>query len=321
MLSAIITIVGLLVLEVVQSVDNAIVNAHMLKSMSPRARKWFLLWGILTAVFIVRGVLPLLIVWLTAPGITLWQAVMATFGSDPLAHEAMERSSYILLIGGGMFLLLLYFHWLFLEKKDPYFFIDRLVKKQHGVWFFAISALLLVGLLWAVHDRPAAMIAAAVGNAVFFILYGFRQTAEAQEHELERTGSDLSKLLFLEVLDMSFSIDGIFGAFAFTTNVGLILIGNGIGAIVVRELTIRGIDKVNKYRWLKNGAMTSIGFLGAFMIAESLGVHMPEWLPTVMTLAIVGASFWSSHRHLKKAEAEHKHDDDGTPKGPHDTIY
>ncbi len=297
--TTIITIVGLLVLEVVQSIDNAIVNAHMLRTMSARARKWFLLWGILTAVFLVRGFLPLIIVWLTAPGITLWQATKATFGSDPLASAAMAQNAYILLIGGGMFLLLLYFHWLFLEKKDPYFFIDRLVKKQHGVWFFAIAALLLVGLLWVVRDRPLAMLSAAIGNAVFFILYGFRQTAEQQEHEIEKTGSDLSKLLFLEVLDLSFSIDGIFGAFAFTTNIGLILIGNGVGALVVRHLTIKGIDKVEQYRWLKNGAMTSIGFLGIFMIVESLGVHLPEWLPTVATLVIVGSAFWSSHRHLK----------------------
>jgi len=307
MLSVVITIVGLLVLEIVQSVDNAIVNAHMLSTMSERARKWFLLWGILTAVFLVRGILPLLIVWLTAPGITLWQAVLATFGSDPIAHKAMEDNSFILLVGGGMFLLLLYFHWLFLEKKDPYFFIDRLVKQRHGVWFFAIAGLLLVSIMWAVRDQPLAMIAAATGNAVFFILYGFRQTAEQQEKQIEKGSSDIAKLLFLEVLDLSFSIDGIFGAFAFTTNVGLILIGNGIGAIVVRELTIRGIDKVGSYRWLKNGAMTSIGFLGAFMIVESLGVHTPDWLPTAATLTIVGMAFWSSHRynsaHTKRSHA------------------
>ena len=299
MLSTLITIVGLLVLEIVQSVDNAIVNAHMLKTMSERARKWFLLWGILTAVFLVRGLLPLLIVWITAPGITLWQAVLATFGSDPLAHEAMEKSSFILLIGGGMFLMLLYFHWLFLEKKDPYFFIDRLVKQQHGAWFFGLAGVMLVGIMWVVREQPLAMIAAATGNAVFFILYGFRQMAEQQEHEIQKGASDISKLLFLEVLDLSFSIHGIFGAFAFTTNVGLILIGNGVGAIVVRQLTIKGIDKVEQYRWLKNGAMTSIGFLGGFMVAEALGYHLPEWLPTAATLSIVGMAFWSSHRHLK----------------------
>lgn len=304
MLAAIITVVGLVVLEIVQSVDNAIVNAHMLKSMGERARRWFLLWGIFTAVFVVRGLLPLVIVWLTSPGVSLWGAVLATVGSDPAAAAAMESSAYILLIGGGMFLLLLYFHWLFLEKKDPYFVPDRLIKPQHGVWFFAVAAMLLVGVLAAERMRPLAMIAAATGNAVFFILYGFRQTAEQAEHAARSPGhSDLSKLLFLEVLDLSFSIDGIFSAFAFTTNVLLILIGNGIGALVVRDLTIRGVDRVGRYRWLKNGAMTSIGFLGAFMLAEAMGLHLPQWVPTAATLTIVGMAFWSSHRELKRAAA------------------
>jgi hypothetical protein len=298
--SSIVTIIGLLVLEVVQSVDNAIVNAHVLKTMSVRARKWFLVWGLFFAVFVARGVLPLLIVWLATPGISFWQAALSTFGSDPAAHEAIERSSAILLVGGGMFLLLLYFHWLFLEKKEPYFFPDKIVREEHGVWFFAIAALLLVWLLYAMRTNPYAMIAAAAGNAMFFILYGFRQVAEQAESRIEKMGSDLSKLFFLEILDLSFSIDGIFGAFAFTTNVGLILIGNGIGALVVRELTIKGVDKVGQYRWLKNGAMTSIGFLGAFMVTEALGMHLPAWLPTATTLAIVGTSFWSSHKHLKE---------------------
>lgn len=300
MVSAFITIIGLLVLEVVQSVDNAIVNAHMLKTMSERARRWFLLWGILTAVFLVRGILPLIIVMLTTPGLGLFEAVRSTFGSDPAASKAIADSAYILLVGGGMFLLLLYFHWLFLEKKEPYFVPDRLIKPHHGIWFFAVAALLLVSVLWLTRDRPLAMLSAATGNAVFFILYGFRQMAEQAEHQIENAKSDLSKLLFLEVLDLSFSIDGIFGAFAFTSNVGLILIGNGVGALVVRQLTIKGIDRVGQYRWLKNGAMTSIGFLGAFMVLESLGVHMPEWLPTVATVGIVGLAFWASHKDLKK---------------------
>jgi hypothetical protein len=212
----------------------------------------------------------------------------------------MDSSAYILLLGGGMFLALLYFHWLFLEKKEPYFVPDKLIKPHHGIWFFAVAAVMLVFVLYIARDRPLAMLAAATGNAVFFILYGFREMAEREEHELEKPGhSDLSKLLFLEILDMSFSIDGVLGAFAFTTNVLLIFIGNGIGAFVVREFTLRGIDRVGKYRWLKNGAMTSIGFLGLFMILKSFGVHLPEWLPTLTTIGIVGVAFRASHHHLK----------------------
>lgn len=299
MATVFLVILGLVVFEVVNSVDNAIVNAHMLRTMSAKARRWFLLWGILTAVILVRGLLPLLIVWFTTPGITLLRALQATFGNDPVAKTAMDASAYILLVAGGMFLLLLYLHWLFLEKKEPFFTPDKLVKPQYGMWFFALAALLLVTVLWFARETPLAMLGAAIGNAVFFIIYGFREQAERQEHAVQSARSDVSKLLFLEVLDTSFSIDGVIGAFAFTTNVLLIFIGNGIGALVVRDLTIRGIEKVSSYRWLKNGAMTSIGLLGTFMILKSFGVHIPEWIPTVVTVGIVGISFWASHTYLK----------------------
>ena len=300
MTTALFVILGLIVFEIVNSVDNAIVNAHMLKTMSVKARRWFLLWGILTAVVLVRGLLPLLIVWITTPDIGFVRAIHATFGNDPVAKTAMDASAYILLVAGGMFLLLLYLHWLFLERKEPFFVPDKLIKPQYGMWFFALAALLLVTVLWFARETPLAMLGAAIGNAVFFIIYGFREQAERQEHVVQSVGSDISKLLFLEVLDTSFSIDGVIGAFAFTTNVLLIFIGNGIGALVVRDLTIRGIEKVSQYRWLKNGAMTSIGFLGVFMIAKSFGAHIPEWLPTVVTVGIVGITFWASHAYLKK---------------------
>ena len=88
--------------------------------------------------------------------------------------------------------------------------------------------------------------------------------------------SDLSKFLYLEVLDTTFSFDGVIGAFAFTINLFLILIGIGVGALVVRELTIKGIDTIAKYKYLKNGALTSIGFLGLFMIIEGFNVELPS---------------------------------------------
>jgi len=272
-----------------------------LRTMSERWRKLFLLWGIVTAVFLVRGVLPFLIVWLTTPNLSVLESLHAMLGYDTRARDAMNAQAYLLLLSGGIFLLLLYLHWLFLEKKDPYFVPDKLIKPRHGIWFFSITAVLLVTVLWLARDRPLAMFAAAVGNAVFFLLYGFREMAEQEEHDMaQHRHQDLARFLFLEVLDLSFSIDSIFGAFAFTTNVLLILVGNGIGALVVRELTIRGVDQVAKYRWLKNGAMTSIGFFGIFMILESFGIDIPDWLPTVVTIGAVGLTFWASHRDLKR---------------------
>lgn len=302
-LGTIITILGLLVLEVVQSVDNAIVNAHVLKTMGEKARRWFLLWGILTAVVLVRGLLPLLIVWVTTDGITFMQALRATFTSDPIASQAMADSAHVLLSGGGLFLLLLYFNWLFLEPKDPFFWMDKWFTIRHGGWFYAITALLTFGLVVAAPDKNM-ILGLLAGSTMFFVLDGFKRYAEQYEHNIGSGTSDVAKLAYLEVLDLSFSIDGVFGAFAFTTNVALILIGNGIGAIVVRELTIRGVDKVGRYRWLKNGAMTSIGVLGLIMIAGAFGAHPPEWLPTLVTFAIIGRAWWRSNEEIKHQARE-----------------
>ncbi len=304
MFTTIIIILGLIVFEVVSSVDNAIVNAHVLKTMSAKWRKMFLFWGIIFAVFLIRGLVPLLVVWMSVPEIGLMGTFHAAFSGSSDFSQLIEERKGIILLGAGVFMALLYLHWLFLEKKDPYFVPDKLIKPQHGVWFFAAAAIILVSLLYLARSSWHLMLSAAVGNAVFFILYGFREQAAKQEEMLQGGNNNLSnfsKLMYLEVLDASFSFDGVFGAFAFTTSIPLILIGNGIGALVVRQLTIAGIEKVSQYKWLKNGAMTSIGLLGLVMILKSFGVHIPEYLPTVVTIGLVGLTFWASHKLLKNA--------------------
>ncbi len=302
MITTLVIILGLIVFEMVNSVDNAIVNAYVLKTMSEKWRKIFLFWGILTAVFIMRGLLPLLVVWLSVPEIGFLGALKAMVESKPGVAELMEMRKGIILIGAGVFLLLLYLHWLFLEEKNPLFVVDKFIKPHYGVWFFACAAIILVALLYLARTSPYLMLSAACGNAIFFIMYGLREQAEKQKKRIIGAAShisDFSRLMYLEVLDASFSFDGIMGAFAFTTSVPLILIGNGIGALVVRDLTIRGIEKVAKYRFLKNGAMTSIGLLGIFIISESFGVKIPKVLPTLITILLVGIAFWESHRFLK----------------------
>ncbi len=303
MFSIFIIILGLVVFEIVSSVDNAIVNAHVLKTMSIKWRKIFLFWGIITAVFIIRGLLPFVVVWLSVPEIGFTGALQSVIKSSPDVAQLLDERKGIIMIGAGVFLLLIYLHWLFLEKKDPYFVPDKLIKPQHGVWFFAFTAIILVTLLYLARNSWYLMLAAAIGNAVFFIMYGFREQAAKQEEMLQSQTtnlSDFSKLMYLEVLDASFSFDGVMGAFAFTTSIPLIFIGNGIGALVVRQLTIMGIEKITKYKWLKNGAMTSIGILGLFMILKSFGIHIPEYLPTITTIGFVGLTFWRSHQFLKK---------------------
>ena len=262
--------------------------------MKPPGRRWFLTWGILLAVFGVRGVLPWLIVWVMAPGLGPWQAFTATLTGDPAALQAIRQSAPILLLGGGVFFFFLFCHWLFLEPKkfglpgEPFF-------ARQGAWFYAVVSVALTALVWfAIPMNPMLAFGAVVGSTAYFITHGFKRHAEAQEDRLLRGDqnlSDVAKIVYLEVIDATFSIDGVVGAFAFTLSVPLILIGNGIGAVVVRQLTIYNIDKIKKYAYLKNGAMYSVLVLGFVMLGHGFGIHIPEWLAPLATILIVGYFF------------------------------
>ena len=154
-------------------------------------------------------------------------------------------------------------------------------------------------IVWfALEANPMMAFGAVVGSTAFFITHGFKQNAEQREKDLKKKGSmgDVSKILYLEVIDTTFSIDGVLGAFAFTLSIPLILIGNGLGAIVVRNLTIRGVDKIKKYAYLKNGAMYSIYCLGIIMLLDSFGYEIPSYVSPVVTFAIVGYFFWKSKK-------------------------
>jgi hypothetical protein len=302
LLSIVLIISGLCLFETITSIDNAIINAEVLSTMSERAKRWFLLWGLIIAVFAVRGLLPWLIVWLSSPALGPVGAFLATFSSDPAVIAAIEQSAPILLMGGGTFLIFLFFHWLFLEDKNYGLRGERFFS-QKGVWFFAVVSIILTMLVWiALGYNTMVAFGAVVGSTAFFIVHGFRQNAElAEQKMLHGDMSDVSKIFYLEVIDATFSIDGVIGAFAFTMAVPLILIGNGLGAFVVRELTVRNVENIKKYLYLKNGAMYSIFFLGIIMIMDSFGVHIPFWVSPAITFGIVGFFYVKSVRAIPKA--------------------
>ena len=303
LLSIILIILGLGLFEIIISVDNAIINAEVLGTMSKKARRWFLVWGIIIAVFLVRGLLPWLIIWMSNPSLGAIGALTASFSSNPRVAEVIEESAPVLLAGGGTFLVFLFFHWLFLEPKHYGLIGEKFIERQ-GVWFFAVVSVLLALVVYqAIKINPLMAFGAVVGSTAFFITHGFKENAEKAEREMlegSSNMSDLSKIFYLEVIDATFSIDGILGAFAFTFSIPLILIGNGIGALVVRQLTVSNIENVKKYRYLKNGAMYSIFALGIVMLADSFGMHVPEWLAPLITFAIIGYFFWKSYKELKK---------------------
>jgi len=288
-LSIVLVIAGLCLFETITSIDNAIINAEVLSTMSERARRWFLVWGLLLAVFVIRGLLPWLIVWMSSPSLGPVGAFTATFSSDPLVIAAIEQSAPILLIGGGIFLIFLFFHWLFLEKKNFGLRGERYIESK-SVWFFAVVSILLAVIVWfALNRNPMMAFGAVVGSTAFFVVHGFRQNAEEAERKmLSGDMSDISKIFYLEVIDATFSIDGVLGAFAFTMAVPLILIGSGVGAIVVREMTVRNVETIKRYRFLKNGAMYSIFCLGCIMVLDSFGFHIPNWASPLITFGVVG---------------------------------
>lgn len=293
--SMILTIAGLCLFETISSIDNAIINAEVLSTMKEKARRWFLTWGMFFAVFLVRGLLPLLIVWLAIPSLGIAGAFTATFSSDPAVVAAIEHSAPMLLMGGGVFLVLLFLHWLFMEEKNYAFTGERFIH-ENGVWFFALASVFLAVVVWfALRADSLVAFAAVVGSTAFFITHGFKQNAEVAEKNLSKMHlSDLSKIMYLEALDATFSIDGVLGAFAFTLAVPLILLGNGLGAIVVRQITIGNIHRIKKYAYLKNGAMYSILVLGAVMLAESFGAPIEPWVAPIVTFLIVGYFFFKS---------------------------
>jgi hypothetical protein len=298
--SMVLTVIGLSLFETISSIDNAIINAEVLSTMGQKARKWFLFWGLLFAVFLLRGLLPWGIVWATTPTLGPIESLTATFSNDPAIVEKVERSAPILLIGGGVFLILLFFHWLFLEEKH-YGLPGERHLFQYGFWFYAIASIFLAVIVWfAINKDPMMAFSAVLGSTAFFITHGFKQNAEQAEASLVKGSglSDISKILYLEVIDATFSIDGVLGAFAFTLSVPLILVGNGLGAMVVRQITVGNIDRIKKYIYLKNGAMYSILVLGLVMLLDSFGLHIPQWVSPVATFSMVGFFYWKSRLHI-----------------------
>ena len=299
---------GLAVFEIISSIDNAVVNASILNTMrSRRARMAFFFFGGFVAVFLVRGLLPFVIFYAAnaGAGMQIEGAWAAVWGASPAVRSSVEATAPILLMGGGEFLVLLFARWLFLEEEKHFgFIIEKKFLEIGQVWFSAIVSLTLVGGLWLIktHMEPVfgmnVAFAFVLGSTVFFIVDSFKINAERAEERMLAAGgkstSDWSKVIFLTIIDATFSIDGVVGAFAFTMQVPMILLGNGVGALVVMYLTIHNVERIQSYKLLENGAMYSIGCLGMLMMLKAFGLSVPEWVSPVVTFSFLGYFLWRS---------------------------
>ncbi len=285
----------LTILEVSLSFDNAVVNAKVLKDMDAVWRRRFLTWGILIAVVGMRIIFPLIIVGIVS-GVSPWQALFIAINEPQRYASSMEAAHVSVMAFGGAFLMMVGLKFFFDSDKDNWLpLIEKpLAKLERFSWAAeSVTALLvlLVGFLMLHGDeRQAFLLSAFSGLVVFSLIHKLNDVME--ERERIRSANMMAKsgaamFLYLELLDSSFSFDGVVGAFAITTDLFVIAIGLGIGAMFVRSLTILLVEKetLTQYRYLEHGAFYAIVALASIMFIKTFA-HVSE-----MFTGLIGAGF------------------------------
>lgn len=296
----------LAILEISLSFDNAIVNANKLQEMTPLWQRRFLTWGILIAVFGMRIVFPLLIVVIAAKIGPI--AAIKLAATDPATYADLIADAHLPIAAfGGAFLMLVALSFFFDQSKE----VDWISKLERGLRAFGsvrgmeigfvLTVILVFVWLLPVRDEKLFMFSALWGIVTFLAV-------DALGHVLDRWGGNRQRdatkdaaqvgvggFLYLEVLDASFSFDGVIGAFALTQNLFLIAIGLGIGAMYVRSMTIMLVEKqtLTQFRYLEHGAFWSILILSVIMFAQTMW-HLPEVVTGLLGASFIGMALLSS---------------------------
>ena len=293
----------LAILEISLSFDNAVVNAAVLREMTPEWRHRFITWGIAIAVFGMRIVFPLVIVAVVAH-INPWAALkMAALAPDE--YSRLLTSAHVPVSAfGGAFLAMVGLKHFINREKDVHWFavIERPLTKLGRIEAVALGLCLL--LLYAVstqlpHEEQVEFLVSGIFGLVTYIAVdGIAAVLDAESNvtgEVARSG--LAAFLYLEVLDASFSFDGVIGAFALSNNLFVIAIGLGIGAMFVRSLTIMLVDKgtLASYRYLEHGAFYAIIALGVIMFLKTF-MEVPEVVTGLIGAGFIVAAFADSVR-------------------------
>ncbi len=299
------SILGLL--EVSLSFDNAIVNAVVLRDMTPEWRHRFLTWGMLIAVFGMRLVFPLAIVTTVSHISPLEALKMAAFAPDDYAATMLKAHLEVSAFGGTFLMLvaLKFFydqnkreHW-FTWLEKPAVFLGRINAIEVGI---TLSLLIFVARKVSADHTLSYLYAGLTGILVFLAVDGvgaWLEDAGGPTKNAQRASAGL--FLYLEVLDASFSFDGVVGAFAITHNLFIIMIGLSIGAFFVRSLTVMFVEQqtLARFLYLEHGAFYAIGALAAIMLFDPL-LHMPEWFTGLIGAGIIIlAVIWSVRRNPK----------------------
>ena len=314
----------LAVMEVSLSFDNAVVNASVLRNWDHFWKMIFLTVGILIAVFGMRLIFPVVIVAVTAD-MGLMEVVRLAL-NDPTAYSQrlMDHHAEIAAFGGA-FLLLVFLNFFLDEGKDTHWFrwLERRLTSLASVpamsVFIALIALLVVA---ANVDETKRLVVTMAGIWGIVIYIGVQVLSHllGGEPEIDEEGNAVTHdstgaatgvvkagfggFLYLEVLDASFSFDGVIGAFAITSDVVIIMLGLAIGAIFVRSMTIYLVEKgtLDAYIYLEHGAHYAIGALAIIMLASGTGVHIPEVVTGLIGVAFIVWAVLASIQYRKRTE-------------------
>ena len=306
-------VVILSVLEVSLSFDNAVVNASVLKEMDEVWQKRFLTWGIAFAVFGMRIVFPLAIVAIAA-GIGPIEALNLSL-NDPLEYERLVSSAHIGIAGfGGAFLAMVGMKFFFDADKEVHWIgvIERALGKVAALPAIEIAVLLLgmwgISTLLSMEDAHTFLVSGMLGLVTFIAVEAVSHWLEMREEAARLAGavvrSGFGGFLYLNILDASFSFDGVIGAFALSNNMIVIALGLSIGAMFVRSMTVHLVKKgtLAEYRYLEHGAFWAIIVLGAIMLVSARW-HIPETITGLIGGILIGLSFWWSVRHKRREDA------------------
>jgi hypothetical protein len=319
-------IVALLaVLEISISFDNAIVNAAVLKGMTPKWQQIFLTWGILIAVFGMRLVFPIVIV-AAAAGLAIPDVIDQALNNPALYAHNLKDANAVIAAFGGTFLLMVFLGFFLDGDKDTNWF--RIEKPLAGIGkidsivpAIAGGVLLALSQLVDPSKKTEVLVAGLAGLVVHLLASGVADRLEpddAEEEQAEPTAQEraataamtpqaraaaasalakggLASFLYLELLDASFSFDGVIGAFAISKDILVIAVGLGLGALYIRTLTVYLVRQgvLGEYRYLEHGAHWAIGVLAVILF---LGIehHIPEVVTGLIGAALIIAAFLSS---------------------------
>ncbi len=293
----------LAVLEISLSFDNAIVNANKLKDMTPKWQHRFLTWGIVIAVFGMRVIFPLLIVVIAAKIGPIDALILAAARPEEYAR-IMHDAHLPIAAFGGTFLMMVGLTYFFDHEKDVHWvrWIEAKMAQFATVRGIEVAFVLLLLLAFSSLLPPAEaevfFRSAIYGLLTFLLVEVLGGVLDASQQALQTAAKGgLGAFLYLEVLDASFSFDGVIGAFALSQNLFIIAIGLGIGAMYVRAMTIMLVERgtLAQYRFLEHGAFYAILILSVIMYAQSM-VHIPEVITGLGGAGLIGISLWSSIR-------------------------